>query len=164
MVGISISHPGADTDGIVLHGKKRKDNTYDEKDPSTYTALTVNTDAVRIGCDDKGFYGEVTNKRATVYVGTNEKDMKEIKYGQTFDIKDGTYLLIGRQWLYFSKPQILGFPGANKVNTKDKPQGTIVIPTFKDVANKGMKPRQANAKQDDSLGMSIRFSMDDYHK
>lgn len=115
MVGIPISHPGANCKGITLRGKTTAKGQFDEKDPATYQALTVPTRAVVVGYDDDGFYGEVTSDKTRVYTAYQEggKTYTEyVPYGKTFDINDGTYLLIGYQWLYFKLPEPLPIPGA----------------------------------------------------
>lgn len=111
MVGVSVSHPGANSNGIKLHGKRKKDGSYDKHDKATYAALTVNTNAIKIGTDEDGFYGWVTNRNAKVYIVNENNKTVAIQYDKTFDIKDKTCILIGHQWLYFTFPQIPSFPG-----------------------------------------------------
>ena len=111
MVGVTVSHPGAKSDGLLLYGKTKKNGTIDDKDPDTYTALTVNTDAVIIGMDNKGLYGEVSNPYARVYKLSKDKKRVLVPYEATFDIEDGTYICIGNQWLYFAEPDFPVFPG-----------------------------------------------------
>jgi hypothetical protein len=110
MLGVTVSHPGAKSDGILLYGKTRKNGTIDDKDPDTYAALTVNTDAIIIGMDEKGMYGEVYSPHARVYKLSKDKKRELIPYGSTFSIEDGTYICIGNQWLYFEEPEIPKFP------------------------------------------------------
>ena len=172
MVGLSISHPGANSDGLILFGKKRKDGSYDDKDASTYAALTVNTEAVRIGYDANGFYGEVTNVNARVYEIVEEKKTKLVQYGETFNISDKTYLLIGNQWLYFTAPSLPAFPGARiagQFTTENHANnGTPEVPTVKVQEPAGMKKRETGTRiakpvADSKKGqkMSIRFPTDE---
>ena len=171
MVGLSISHPGAQSEGLILFGKKRKDGSYDDKDSGTYAALTVNTDSVRIGYDEKGFYGEVTNVNARVYE-VIEKKTKLVPYGATFNISDKTYLLIGNQWLYFTAPSIPAFPGARIAGQFTSEDGfddsSSIIPTFREQEPAGMKKRGTGTKVANPIEkskqdkkMTIRFPTDE---
>lgn len=110
-VGIPISHPGADCDGIKLKGTVNKRGQYDIKDKDTYNALTVNSYAITLGSDDDGFYGQVTNPKSTVYVVDENKQKVKLSYGDQFEVNDGTYVLVNYQWLYFCFPEIPSMPG-----------------------------------------------------
>ena len=174
MIGLAISHPGADCDGIVLYGKKKKDGTFDDKDPGTYAALTVNTGALRIGHDSRGFYGEVTNSNARVYIATEDKKTKALLYGEQFDIVDSTYILVGNQWLYFSTPSLPAFPGAKIAGRHSDSEvvadTSLRVPTIDHKKTEGMKRREKVEKRTDlnafdkvnhNSGMSIRFPTDE---
>ena len=174
MVGLSISRPGVDCDGIRLHGKRKKDGTFDEDDPSTYAALTVNAKAVCIGYDEAGFYGEVTNPNASVYEVVGNKKTKPVAYGGHFDINDGTCILIGRQWIRFKIPSLPEFPGAKiagggRVNATDTAsEAPVQVPTVKIDKPKGMKRRILNTKEPQAVSdtenysnISIRFPTDE---
>ena len=147
LVGIPISRPGADCEEILLCGKQTSSGEFDKNDPATYAALTVPTRAVVIGYDDNGIYGEVTNQKARVYAAYLKEGKihtEYIAYGETFDIEDGSYLLIGEQWLYFKMSKPVQFPGmisvdaANAADTAPDP------------------PVPANARKESRIGMHKR--------
>ena len=167
MVGIALSHPDANSDGIKLHAKKRN-GKYDMSDSCTYNSFTVNTEAIRIGVDDTGYYGVVTNPKAKVYTGTNENDIVEVKFEDTFEIKNGTYVLIGYQWLYFKKVDIKAtFPGAKNIQPKrtisNEQNGTMTPRTVFGKTG-AMKKRDVNVKRKPIISKQnqIHFLMDDY--
>ena len=103
MVGISVSRPDAENAGINLYGKLDGNKKYDMNDRDTYNAFTVNSGAITLGVDEDGFYGQVTNKNAVVYV-VDDNNTEKVSYDEMFDIKDGTHVLIGNQWLKFAIP------------------------------------------------------------
>lgn len=113
MVGLAISHPGSTCPGLILHGKK-VDGNFDMTDPATKAAMTVNSQAVQLGFDEKGFYGVVTNEDARVYVLEDGKTEK-LQYDDCFhigDIGSEKCVLIGDLWLRFVVPEPPRFPGA----------------------------------------------------
>lgn len=142
MVGVTVSHPGAKSDGVLLYGKTKKNGVIDDKDPDTYTALTVNTDAIIIGEDKDGVYGEVYNPHARVYKLSKDKKRVTVPYGATFAIEDGTYICIGNQWLYFAEPDLPVFPGGTDgtdVVKEDIDFDTPPVPAVK--SKRGMRKR-----------------------
>lgn len=172
MIGLAISHPGADHEGLHLHGEKKKDGSYDTKDPGTYAALTVNSGAIKIGYDEYGFYGQVTNQNARVYEVTSDKQTKIVPCGGQFNIVNGTYVLIGKQWLYFATPDLPEFPGAKTIDhgseTKPATSGPDRVPTVKLDKSGVMKRRDPAVKAENTQSapksksyVSFRFPSDE---
>lgn len=160
LVGVSISHPGADSDGIILSGRQAKRGSFDENDPATRAALTVPTRAVVIGYDDNGLYGEVTNQKARVYSAYVEGDKTHTKYiplGETFDIEDGSYLLIGEQWLYFELPKPVQFPGMTSASNT-RADDDIVSPPVPPNAGQAPHTGMHNRKSKDTGAAKTRVS------
>lgn len=172
MVGMPVSHPGSDCDGLILFGKKKKDGSYDEKDPSTYAALTVNTRAISIGYDEQGFYGEVTNPNARVYKVVENKT-QAVPYREFFEIADGTYILVGLQWLCFTTPVLPEFPGKKVADRQNGNDRTRRIPSKTQTKGigrtNGIRKRKiptnifvpGKDKDQNSKKISIRFPIDD---
>lgn len=151
MVGISVSHPGAKSDGILLHGETDRLGRYKQNHESTYAALTVNTDAFYIGNDEKGFYGEVTNAKAKVYTVDENSKLQLIPYGKTFNIEHKTYILVGHQWLYFEIPELPVFPSFSSSSYGDTvfygAVTTADVPGFTGKPEHGMGKRNGAHKQ-----------------
>lgn len=96
MVGVTVSRPNADSDGIRLYARKNE-----TKDP----AFTVNSDAVYIAMDDVGFYLQTCNPRARVFKLGKNKELINVPNGCSVAITDGTRIRIGAQWLLFKEPE-----------------------------------------------------------
>lgn len=112
MVGVTVSRPNADSDGIRLYAR-----TYDENDP----AFSVNKDALYIAMDDKGFYLQTCNPRARVFKLGENNELINVPYECSCSITDGTKICVGEQWLLFKKP-IVKVPGDayNSADSSDK--------------------------------------------
>lgn len=160
MVGITVSHPGAKSNGIIL----KPQNRYNQKKD---VSMTVNTDAIRIGYDSKGFFGEVSNPNARVYVSKEGKKPVLIKYNSQFEIQDNTYVLIGNQWLQFSFP---GLPSIDAFNKGDKSNNPTVnrnddtapdLPTFVNRPKKKSMARHSDSNAADADSVDVKSTSDD---
>lgn len=139
--GVSVSHPGAVTEGLCLCGVENEFHQFDMREGSpTYIAMTVPTDAIYIGKDADGYYAEVTTDKAIVYA-VNEKTGKyePVPYEEFISITDGTSILIGKQWLSFAIPTV-NFPGLR--SSRSTADGEIVPPTVKNGAERRIAPRR----------------------
>lgn len=139
--GVSVSHPGAVTEGLCLCGVENEFHQFDMREGSpTYIAMTVPTDAIYIGKDADGYYAEVTTDKAIVYA-VNEKTGKyePVPYEEFISITDGTSILIGKQWLSFAIPTV-NFPGLR--SSRSTAAGEIVPPTVKNGAERRIAPRR----------------------
>lgn len=137
MVGVSVSRPCANVDGIKLCGKPNKDGLFNKKDPS----LTVNTEAIAIGRDEKGFYGKVTHPESQVYIVDANKKMVIVPFGKSFPIEDGTYVLVGYQWLYFTLPKLPDILNIHKADASASASAAPTVPEFVREAKKGIGKR-----------------------
>lgn len=139
--GVSVSHPGAVTEGLCLCGVENEFHQFDMREGSaTYIAMTVPTDAIYIGKDADGYYAEVTTKKAIVYA-VNEATGKyePVPYEEFIPITDGTSIRIGKQWLSFAIPTV-NFPGLR--SSRSTAAGEIVPPTVKNGAERRIAPRR----------------------
>lgn len=113
VIGLLINPAGSDAKGLALHGKRRANGSFDESHLATCAALHIPVGAVRIGYDEKGFFGEVSDRDVRVFEYNGA--YKRLCYGDQFEIDpEGaeTKLLIGNLWLRFTVPAIPAFPGA----------------------------------------------------
>lgn len=142
--GVSVSHPGAVTEGLCLTGVENEFHQFDMSEGSpTYIAMTVPTDAIFIWKDADGYYAEVTTDKAIVYA-INEATGKyePVPYEELISITDGTSILIGKQWLSFAIPTV-NFPGLRSSrSTASNAAGEIVPPTVKNGAERRIAPRR----------------------
>lgn len=139
--GVSVSHPGAVTEGLCLTGVENEFHQFDMREGSpTYIAMTVPTDAIFIWKDADGYYAQVTTDKAIVYA-VNEKTGKyePVPYEELISITDGTSILIGKQWLSFAIPTV-NFPGLR--SSRSTAAGEIVPPTVKNGAERRIAPRR----------------------
>lgn len=139
--GVSVSHPGAVTEGLCLCGVENEFHQFDMREGSpTYIAMTVPTDAIFIWKDADGYYAQVTTDKAIVYA-VNEKTGKyePVPYEELISITDGTSILIGKQWLSFAIPTV-NFPGLR--SSRSTAGGEIVPPTVKNGAERRIAPRR----------------------
>lgn len=142
--GVSVSHPGAVTEGLCLTGVENEFHQFDMSEGSaTYIAMTVPTDAIYIGKDADGYYAEVTTKKAIVYA-INEATGKyePVPNKEFIPITDGTSIRIGKQWLSFAIPTV-NFPGLRSSrSTTANADEEIVPPTVNGVAERKITPRK----------------------
>ena len=139
--GVSVSHPGAVTEGLCLTGVENEFHQFDMSEGSaTYIAMTVPTDAIFIGKDADGYYAEVTTKKAIVYA-INEATGKyePVPYKEFISITDGTSIRIGKQWLSFAIPTV-NFPGLR--SSRSTADGEIVPPTVNSGESRKITPRK----------------------
>lgn len=139
--GVSVSHPGAVTEGLCLCGVENEFHQFDMREGSpTYIAMTVPTDAIYIGKDADGYYAEVTTDKAIVYA-VNEKTGKyePVPYEEFISITDGTSIRIGKQWLSFAIPTV-NFPGLR--SSRSTADGEIVPPAVNSGESRKITPRK----------------------
>lgn len=160
MVGVTVSHPGAKSNGIILKPQNRYNHKKD-------VSMTVNTDAIRIGYDAKGFFGEVSNPNARVYVSKEGQKPVLLKYNAQFEIQDDTYVLIGNQWLQFSFPRV---PSIDAFNNGDKSNNPAVnhdddtepdLPTFVNNPKKKSMARRSDSNAADASSAVAKSTSDD---
>lgn len=139
--GVSVSHPGAVTEGLCLTGVENEFHQFDMSEGSaTYIAMTVPTDAIFIGKDADGYYAEVTTKKAIVYAVNEATDKYEpVPYKEFISITDGTSIRIGKQWLSFAIPTV-NFPGLR--SSRSTADGEIVPPTVNSGESRKITPRK----------------------
>ena len=77
--GVSVSHPGAVTEGLCLTGVENEFHQFDMSEGSaTYIAMTVPTDAIFIGKDADGYYaGDEDMTVAYAYLLACKKEYKK---------------------------------------------------------------------------------------
>ena len=117
MCGLSISRPDGDGPGLCLYGKGRNDK-------DTKYAYSVSKNALMLGWDEEAgvFYGQVTadssKHHSKVFL---EKDgaWKQIRYRQTFDIKNGTTIRIENQVLQFQTSRAPACFGSKTVKSDE---------------------------------------------
>ncbi len=165
-VGFTISRP-SETVGIkegehrlFLDAPRDKKGNFNFNDPATRRSFTVHTDAVTIGQDENGFYGTVSNPKVkSIYVVNNKNEPKiKVKYGDTFDVNHGTYILVGSQWIYFEIPDDVSFVEFNLGSSATEGSDTNDMPFFKGSSeavsqNKGMISRNKSSNLSDISGM-----------
>lgn len=97
--GVTISRPGAKLGDVILSEKGGQD------------AMTVGTEAIVLGEDEKGMFGKVyDNGREKNKLYLYDPVANKSREVTQFDIANNTMICIGRQWLRFVVPTVPGAP------------------------------------------------------
>ena len=124
--GVTVSRPGAKLGDVILSEAGGED------------AMTVGTEAIVLGEDEKGMFGKVfDNGREKNKLYLYDPVANRSREVTQFDIANNTMICIGRQWLRFVVPTVPGAPvpvnvGAADPNilrsVPDSPGSTTVAP------------------------------------
>ena len=97
--GVTISRPGAKLGDVILSEKGGED------------AMTVGTEAIVLGEDEKGMFGKIyDNGREKNKLFLYDPVINKSREVTQFDIANNTMICIGRQWLRFVVPTVPGAP------------------------------------------------------
>ena len=97
--GVTVSRPGAKLGDIILSEAGGED------------AMTVGTEAIVLGEDEKGMFGKVyDNGREKNKLYLFDPVANKSREVTQFDIANNTLICIGRQWLRFVVPTVPGAP------------------------------------------------------
>ena len=97
--GVTISRPGAKLGDVILSDAAGED------------AMTVGTEAIVLGEDEKGMFGKVfDNGREKNKLFLFDPVANRSREVTQFDIANNTMICIGRQWLRFVVPTVPGAP------------------------------------------------------
>ena len=97
--GVTISRPGAKLGDVILSEAGGED------------AMTVGTEAIVIGEDEKGMFGKIfENGREKNKLFLYDPVVNRSREVTQFDIVNNTMICIGRQWLRFIAPSTPGAP------------------------------------------------------
>ena len=97
--GVTISHPGAKLGDVILSDAAGED------------AMTVGTEAIVLGEDEKGMFGKIfDNGREKNKLFLYDPVVNRSREVTQFDIANNTMICIGRQWLRFVVPTVPGAP------------------------------------------------------
>ena len=97
--GVTISRPGAKLGDVILSEAAGED------------AMTVGTEAIVLGEDEKGMFGKIfDNGREKNKLFLYDPVANKSREVTQFDIANNTMICIGRQWLRFVVPTVPGAP------------------------------------------------------
>lgn len=97
--GVTISRPGAKLGDVILSEAGGED------------AMTVGTEAIVLGEDEKGMFGKIyDNGREKNKLFLYDPVVNKSREVTQFDIANNTMICIGRQWLRFVVPTVPGAP------------------------------------------------------
>lgn len=97
--GVTISRPGAKLGDVILSEAGGED------------AMTVGTEAIVLGEDEKGMFGKIyDNGREKNKLYLFDPVANRSREVRQFDIANNTMICIGRQWLRFVVPTVPGAP------------------------------------------------------
>ena len=97
--GVTISRPGAKLGDVILSEAGGED------------AMTVGTEAIVLGEDEKGMFGKIfENGREKNKLYLYDPVVRKSREVTQFDIANNTMICIGRQWLRFVVPTVPGAP------------------------------------------------------
>lgn len=97
--GVTVSRPGAKLGDVILSDAGGED------------AMTVGTEAIVLGEDEKGMFGKIyENGREKNKLYLFDPVANRSREVRQFDIADNTMICIGRQWLRFVVPTVPGAP------------------------------------------------------
>ena len=98
-IGVTVSRPGAKQGDVILSELGGED------------AMTVGTEGIVIGEDEKGIFGKVFengHEKNKVYL--YDPVVNKSREVTQFDITNNTMVCVGRQWLRFVLPTVPGAP------------------------------------------------------
>ena len=97
--GVTVSRPGAKLGDVILSEAAGED------------AMTVGTEAIVLGEDEKGMFGKIyDNGREKNKLFLYDPVVNKSREVTQFDIANNTMICIGRQWLRFVVPTVPGAP------------------------------------------------------
>lgn len=97
--GVTVSRPGAKLGDVILSEAGGED------------AMTVGTEAIVLGEDEKGMFGKIfDNGREKNKLYLYDPVVNKSREVTQFDIANNTMICIGRQWLRFVVPTVPGAP------------------------------------------------------
>lgn len=97
--GVTVSRPGAKLGDVILSDAAGED------------AMTVGTEAIVLGEDEKGMFGKIfENGREKNKLFLYDPVANRSREVTQFDIANNTMICIGRQWLRFVVPTVPGAP------------------------------------------------------